>query len=136
MKKLLVVISILTINGSCGNHQRNSAQSKGEDFDSFYLKFNQDLDFQNSRITYPLKGKNYSRENKNTNFDYNFTLNDHLDFENHKLDKTVYSINRKVADGVVEEKLFIPNSEFQVEYTFKLMNGKWFLVYYAEYDED
>ena len=123
--KIHFIVLTLLISNPCDSQNQNSKQSKNaENFDAFYLKFNQNLDFQNSRINYPLKGKNYSRENKNPNFDYSFTLKDHLDFENHKLDKNVYSISRKVGKGIVEERLFILNSEFRVDYTFKLVNGK------------
>jgi len=135
MKNTLAIIPLLIIS-SCGNQHRNLNASTDEDFKSFYLKFNQDLSFQNSRIKYPLKGKYYTKNNKNPDFDYNFTLSDHLDFDNHKLDTTIYSIRRKMGNGVVEEKLFVPNSEVLTNYTFKLLDGKWFLVYYEEHDED
>ena len=122
--------------GSCGNQHRNTEVTTDENFESFYLKFNEDLSFQNARIKYPLKGKYFTKSNKNPGFDYNFTLNDHLDFDNHNLDTAMYTISRKMGHGIVEEKLFIPNSEFLTYYTFKILDGKWFLVYYAEHDED
>jgi hypothetical protein len=134
MNKQLIFILFFMIGISCQNH--HNKKSPDEDFDSFYLKFNQDLNFQNSRIKYPLKGKYYSKENKNPEFDYDFTLSNHLDFDNHKIDTAIYSIRRTAGKGFVEERLFIKNSEFMTDYKFNLVDGKWFLTFYAEYDED
>ena len=74
MKILIFLMLSLSIISSCESSNRNKKQSKDEDFDSFYLKFNRDLNFQNSRIKYPLKGKNYSSENKNPDSDYYFNV--------------------------------------------------------------
>jgi hypothetical protein len=111
-------------------------QQKAEDFKTFYSRFNRNLEFQNSRMRYPIKGKNYTDSNKNPTYDYEWTLKDHLDFDNHKLDTSIYSIRRVVFKDSVEERLYIKNSSFFSDYKFKLIHDKWFMTYYSQSAED
>lgn len=104
----------------------------GENFEAFYLRFNADLDFQNSRIAYPLDGENFDGTSDETkSIRYNWTLKDSLDFNNFKLDTAIYKTDRQVSENLVIEKIYIPNSGFKIESHFKLINGKWFLVWFS-----
>ena len=104
-----------------------------ESFMEFYIKFNNDIDFQNKRIKYPLKGE-YSdgfSEIENEDIEYMWTLNDSIDFNFLSADTLVYKLDRKIEKNEVIEKWYIENSGFSITSKFKKNKGEWFLVFYS-----
>jgi len=102
-----------------------------ENFEIFYKKFNNDLQFQNSRIKYPLKGEYYDGEmgDNQSDITYYWSLKDSLDFENLNLNMELYDIQRIKKEDLVIEKIYIKDSGFISELHFKLINKKWYLVF-------
>jgi hypothetical protein len=126
---LMIFIGIAACRSNSSSDQGN------EDFEIFYKKFNADLQFQNSRIKYPLIGKKYAEENSDPEFDYTWTLDDHLDFDIPALDTSIFKTKREYEGDMVKEHLFIDASEFMIDYTFKLESGKWYLIFYSDNSE-
>jgi len=46
-----------------------------------------------------------------------------------EVDTTEYKTSSYKTDSLYSEKIWLDNSGFWQEYTFKLINKKWFLVY-------
>lgn len=101
-----------------------------ESFDKFNVQFHSDSIFQISRVDFPIDGthisgfEHYNWTKKNWQF-LRIPVSEKNQFEEyqHSLVKT---------DSLITEKFWIPDSGFEVERTFKLINNKWFLIYYND----
>lgn len=113
---------------------KNSVASKKkelvENFDEFNKKFHSDSLFQVSRVDFPIEGmhvsgfEQYNWTRKNWQFQaIPVAEKTEIDEYEHSLIKT---------DTLITEKFWIPNSGFEVERQFKLINNKWFLIYYND----
>ena len=139
----LVVIGIVVISLlSCKNNFKIKKQVEQqvdvivltEKFNVFYEHFHSDSVFQISRIIFPLNGYEI-------NENYNPIERTDEDFHWNKSD---WKIHRKIngtkdlkittnqSDNLVVETIFIPNTGFEIVRKFKLINGKWFLIFYGE----
>ena len=128
--EIYLIAATIILIVSCGKNMNEKVRS--EDFQEFYAEFNRDVNFQNSRIKYPLQGKLIGSNNPNENHSYQWKLSDSLDFKIPELDTSIFRISRKVSKTSVSESIKIDDSSFYIEYRFSLINGKWFLVYYAD----
>jgi len=101
---------------------------KAENFKAFNTRFHNDSVYQLNRIKFPLEGK------------YVDGLEQHSWAKNNwKMHKTPVSqtspgpeyshIYEETADTLIIEKLWIENSGSNFERRFKLIDGKWYLVY-------
>lgn len=116
---------------SCKSKQitKKAVSSDVENFDEFYKQFHQDVNFQMSRIVFPLVGKlvdgmeTYSWS-KNNWAPMKVMIND--------VDKKQYKVSASRTNNIFEQKIWIPNSGFKSEYKFELINKKWMLVYALE----
>ena len=130
------IISLFLV--SCNNkNQKNIKSLKNdviypENFNEFYLKFHSDSIFQMKRIKFPLKGYNiddtYSPEDENITF---FWEKDKWVFHNRPIKNDSINIELKNKKGIVEEVLSIPNSGVEIIREFKLIDNKWYLVFYG-----
>jgi hypothetical protein len=101
-----------------------------ENFDEFNKKFHSDSIFQVSRVDFPIEGKHvsgfeqYNLTRKNWQFQV-IPVAEKTEIEEyqHSLVKT---------DTLITEKFWIPDSDFEVERQFKLIDNKWFLIYYND----
>jgi hypothetical protein len=97
-----------------------------EDFDKFYDRFHEDMDFQMERIQFPLEGGSaevdgtypWNRENWIT-----------MKVKIYDVDKTVYIVDYQKSDDVFSQSFKLKGSGFSAEYRFKKINKKWYLVY-------
>lgn len=97
-----------------------------EDFDAFYDKFHRDSIFQMSRIKFPLKGimidgweqEKWNKENWLT-----------LKTKVYDIDTTMYMTDYIKTNKSFVEKAWIKDSGFFMEYRFKVIRKKWYLVY-------
>ncbi|WP_125720273.1 hypothetical protein [Flavobacterium ustbae] len=101
-----------------------------ENFEEFNKKFHSDSLFQVSRVDFPIGGKHvsgfeqYNWTRKNWQFQaVPVAENTAIEDYQHSLVKT---------DTLITEKFWIPDSGFEVERQFKLINNKWFLIYYSD----
>lgn len=115
MKKFLALLVITFCFISASVAQQN------EDFNTFYEKFHKDTLFQDTRITksVPLSNGNFHNKQK---------ANEMSDSE--------FIVETKRTATEYTEKIYIQDSGFLIELKFKVINGKWFLVYYLDYTED
>ncbi|MEN2398584.1 hypothetical protein GKZ90_0002235 [Flavobacterium sp. MC2016-06] len=103
---------------------------KAENFDAFNAKFHSDSVFQISRVDFPIEGthvsgfERYNWTRKNWQF-LPVPVSEKNEFQEyqHTLVKT---------DTLITEKFWIPDSGFEVERQFKLIDKKWFLIYYND----
>jgi hypothetical protein len=127
--RIIFIISTLIIScksPSVTSNQESESKSSIENFDEFYIKFHSDSVFQMSRIVFPLEGisvdgfeqQEWTRENweilKTSVYD--------IDTAEYK-----WSVNKTAKEFV--EKIWIEDSGFSLEYRYKIIKGKWFLVY-------
>lgn len=137
--KLIAIIVFFLIFICCKESNENRVlktpskkieNKSAENFDQFNIKFHSDSVFQLSRVDFPIEGthiagfERYNWTKKNWEF-LAIPVSDKSEFEEyqHSLVKT---------DTLITEKFWIPDSGFEVERTFKLINNKWFLVYYND----
>lgn len=102
-------------NDEKSNAEVVDASIKQEDFKEFYIKFNQDPVFQNSRI---------SDESSRS-------LNGHLDVFH--LDSSVFTVVTKREGNAIRERIINKSdTTYFIEYLFKVKNGKWFVMEYLD----
>lgn len=123
-------ISFLAFNLllSCKN-QMSKSQRIDESFDQFFDRFHADSAFQMSRIQFPLPGLDTDKMEMEDTV-YHWTPDKwelHHDFN---LDTTDYIVEKNISDSLAVEKIYLENSGFIVERTFKKIDGMWFLVYF------
>ncbi|UPZ15389.1 DUF4348 domain-containing protein [Flavobacterium humidisoli] len=101
-----------------------------ENFDEFNKKFHSDSIFQVSRVDFPIEGKHVSGFEQ-----YNWTKKN-WQFQvipvAEKTEIEEYQHSLVKTDTLITERFWIPNSGFEVERQFKLINNKWFLIYYND----
>jgi len=127
----LISILIFVFLTSCSlvkNNQTHDSENKTaiEDFEAFYDKFHSDSIFQMSRIKFPLKGfmvdgleqENWKKKNWST-----------LKTKVYDIDTTMYMTDYIKTYKSFIEKVWIKDSGFFVEYRFKVIRRKWYLVY-------
>lgn len=114
------------------------AQQAGvERFDVFYQRFHKDSLFQLSRVKFPLPGVNtevdhvWKQKYGADPVNYHWTKQD---WPMHRLltDTVTYKIRRRKEKGMLVEDIYIPDSDFLFTRKFRLLDGKWFLVYMLE----
>jgi hypothetical protein len=110
-------------------------QPESEKFDTFYNRFTTDSAFQISRVIFPLKGAkyflNYMMEEDSIPW-----IKDKWEFSRiniYKLDTIRYGTEINVQESDVDENIWTKNSGLGMERRFKLMSGKWYLVYFLFY---
>ncbi|WET01941.1 hypothetical protein [Flavobacterium sp. YJ01] len=101
-----------------------------ENFEEFNKKFHSDSIFQVSRVDFPIEGKHVSGFEQ-----YNWTRKNwefHAIPVSEKIEIGEYEHSLTKTDSLITERFWIPDSGFEVERQFKLINNKWFLIYYND----
>lgn len=124
----LAAIILFSMLMSCQNKKAESFEK--ESFNEFNKRFHSDSVFQISRVDFPIDGvgvSGFERHNwTKTNWKFlKIPVAETTTIENyqHSLVKT---------DTTITEKFWIENSGFEVERQFKLIDNKWFLIYYDD----
>lgn len=125
--KITIFISIAILLTSCNN----LTTDEDEKFAVFNLKFHSDSLFQMSRIKFPIGGKKIdgweTREVWSTkNWEM---LKSPVSGKNEFKE---YQHNVIYSDTLVTEKYWIENSGFSTEVRFRIVDGKWFLIYFND----
>ena len=139
----LFIWLLLIVLASCSFHKQNSSS---EEFDAFYERFLNDTTFQLDRVQFPLPNNSVSsvdripsdiaeelginEEGKDTG-EY-WTRSNWIILKNIELDTTLYRRELNKSDSVVSERIYINASGFEVQSKFKLVDGKWVLIYFYE----
>jgi len=101
-----------------------------ENFEEFNKKFHSDSLFQVSRVDFPIEGKHI------TGFEQSNWTRKNWQFQAipvaEKTEIGEYQHSLVKTDTLITEKFWIDNSGFEVERQFKLINNKWFLIYYND----
>ena len=119
------------------NDQQNSkklptdkTKSKEEAFSDFYQRFYTDSLFQYSRIKFPLPGINTDDQDIGGNKPYNWQK-DRWQL-NYMPDKKAFNCKTTKSGNLIIEKITSHDDPgLIVESRFKEINGKWFLIYFA-----
>jgi len=137
----LIIISLIFINCDKKKEETNfnskakkieekSTIEKAENFDQFNKKFHSDSLFQVSRVDFPIDGKHISGFEQ-----YNWTKENWEFLAVPVAEKTEigeYQHSLVKTDTLITERFWIPDSGFEVERQFKLIDNKWFLIYYND----
>jgi len=92
-----------------------------ESFYTFYQSFNNDKNFQKKRIKMPLEGSYYQDYDTEIKWDKEI-WSKYGDFGN------IDDIKPKDFAKEIEMWVYVPNSGYQFRNTFKMIDGKWYLV--------
>lgn len=94
-----------------------------EDFDVFEDMFTENPRFQTARIKFDNLGYNADGE-KWTQENWRIFKNKPSSMQNSKQ----YKYDQTISDKQCVQKIWIPDSNFLLEYTYSKMNGKWYLI--------
>lgn len=100
-----------------------SAKTEDEDFDSFEEKFVSNPRFQMLRIKFDNLGYNGEGE-KWTQENWSIFKAKPSSLQQ----SGEYKYEQKASDNQCVQRIWIPDSEFTLEYTYSKINGKWYLV--------
>lgn len=154
---LTILFSTFNLINSCTAETSNKAEREkdrqpiqtkqiitNENFEVFYKRFYSDSLFQISRIIFPLKGFNsdeYDSELGKKNPPYFWKKNEWTFLETlpqnyvrYEKKDWVEEYKKEIKhnkDLTVLEKIFIVDSGYIDERIFKLIKGKWYLVFYS-----
>ena len=145
--KIIIILSLIltacVIDGSKKGKAKDNAMPKIENtlikskdslltFDKFLDKFCRDSVFRYHRIIFPIIGYNSDAEMNKNNYKWEKS---EWDFYS-KID-CGYKKNKNIISKIIPSdstmiwRLFIENSGYDVNYRFKLIEGKWYLNYYS-----
>ncbi|MBB4801957.1 hypothetical protein HNP37_002018 [Flavobacterium nitrogenifigens] len=138
---ILIVLVLISCNGNKDKanvkSQKDSAEKdlvktkiQSENFEDFNKKFHADSLFQVSRVDFPIEGKHISgfEQHEWTRKNWQFQVIPVA--EGTEIGEYEHSVVK--TDSLVTEKFWIPDSGFEVERQFKLINNKWFLIFYND----
>ncbi|TVQ45066.1 MAG: DUF4348 domain-containing protein [Saprospirales bacterium] len=125
----ILLLSIITLLPSCGLIGKADKPPAAEDFDLFYLRFHNDPDFQLSRIDFPLEGGLVQSHGEELWTPENWPI---MKVPVWDINDPEYSVDYKQTEVEFIQRIWIENSGFISEYRFRLIDGKWMLVYALE----
>lgn len=154
-KQINIQNDVTLLNHDTILHETTSSWQE-KTFEEFYTKFFEDTSFQMSRIVFPLSGDDYPFTWTNeididnisdTVLDYCYIKNHEFFWTRnewgyfHPLEDTIYfeEVFRKNTDTLKEVEIRGKEvngelSELKVFLDFKKKDGKWFLIYYGNFD--
>lgn len=112
-----------TTSSQSSENTLESTKEIDEDFDVFEDKFIGNSRFQTARIKFDNLGYNADGE-KWTRENWNILKNKPSSMENSEQ----YKYDQTLSDKQCVQKIWIPDSDFLLEYTYSKMNGKWYLI--------
>jgi hypothetical protein len=145
---VIVVFTSLTITTMAKDFKEVKNPPVDENFETFYSKFYSDAAFQQSRIYWPLDGGKFQfgaeglqKWTQETLFNVaisGFSLKSPVAIKenvNSKLSSdqiaTIGAVRTlEMKDGIYIEQFYQNGTDWSMEYHYKLINNKWFLIYY------
>ncbi len=108
-----------------------ASTKKAENFDNFYVRFHKDSLFQVSRVQFPLKGKKENLKGSSSWTKEKWMM---IKATSNEVDRNEFNVKTvKNADSYFEG-IYCKNCGFSFEMEYRLINGKWYLVYLQEKD--
>lgn len=126
MKSVNCLLLLALLACACHSVKNGRNSEPDENFNHFYLLFHSDTVFQMERIQFPLEGGSYDSENETKWNKKNWQLKKYTVYD---VDTTQYKVEFNLTDTLVNERIYIPNSGFDFQCKYKLIDGKWFLIY-------
>ncbi|WP_421875448.1 DUF4348 domain-containing protein [Marinoscillum sp.] len=125
MKRTYLTCFILFLLVGCSKKLNTSRVD--ESFDEFYDQFHQDVDFQLSRVQFPLEGEYVDLDGEKPwrKEEWEPHVQKVTDISDPEYDTEII---RK--ETVVIDKVWLRDSGFSIERRFEKLDGKWYLVYY------
>lgn len=108
------------------------AAKKTENFDVFYKKFHTDSLFQLSRVQFPLKGQQIHLKGTNSWKKDNWMM---IKATAAEIDRAEYNVKTVRKVDSYFEGIYCKNCGFSFEMEYRLINGKWYLIYLQERDQ-
>jgi len=154
-KTFFIVLSCYLLFGCSNNNVNRNAEDSiliknvqkeviGESFEEFSNKFFNDLEFQVSRIKFPLRGNStdyvFDEENKPDVKNDTFMVSNKKFYWRPKgwvflkeVDSadTTLVVELKREDDFVSKIVKSKNEDFVIVMDFKLIEGRWYMVYYS-----
>ena len=124
----LLLIGSITFS-SCGIIGKSDVPPQDEDFELFYMRFHNDPDFQLSRIDFPLEGGLVETQREQEWTPENWPI---MRVAVWDINDPKYSIDYEQTEEEFIQKIWIENTGFISEYRFRLIDGRWMLVYALE----
>jgi len=126
MKYIRIVFLVALFFIACHSLKKSQTANHSEDFNQFYFQFHADSIYQLERIKFPLEGRRYDNDEEIRWSRKNWQQ---LKYTVYEVDTNQYIVEFDVSDTLVFERIYIPNSGFDFQCKYKLIDGKWFLVY-------
>ena len=123
---LLLVVSFSNCHMFKNAERERNTHRKAENFDAFYNRFHEDMDFQMTRVRFPLEGLNVEGEKTTKWSKENYVF---MKVRVQDIDNKLYHIDTEKTPESFIQKVSLPNSGFYSEYRFKLIDNRWYLVY-------
>lgn len=111
---------------------KSPSVNKAENFDAFYQRFHKDSLFQISRVQFPLKGQQISMKGTKTWKKDSWLM---IKAKANEVDRSQFNVKTVKKDDSYFEGIYCKNCVFSFEMEYRLINGKWYLVYLQEKDE-
>lgn len=121
----LIIISLTLLLTGC-KHQ--IGKGLPENFDVFYKRFISDSMFQLSRITFPLKCDISEKNIIKSFIDKQDWKPIRVSIDN--VDRKIYKVDKKNTTSEVSHRIYIENSDVDIQLRYRLIKRKWYLVYY------
>ena len=126
IKTSLKLCLMLGLVFACHSQRKSLAIEKTENFDEFYVKFHSDSLFQVQRMVFPLEGGRYDYDTEEKWTRENWRMKKVTVYQ---VDPSEFSVELNKEDTMVFERIYIPNSGFDFQCRYKLIDGKWYMVY-------
>lgn len=111
---------------------KSPSLNRAENFEKFYQRFLTDSLFQISRVNFPLKGKQIHIHGASGWKKEKWVM---IKAKASEVDKTIYNVKTSRKEDSYFEGIYCKNCGFSFEMEYRLINGKWYLVYLQERDE-
>ena len=127
---LLIFIGSLSVLTQCNGHLGKSTNV--ENYNEFYSRFHSDSLFQLSRISFPIGGFILNEDGEPEPWTKENWLMHRIKATD--IDTTLFKVQITQTPDSVSELIYIEDGGFMARRTFKLKDGKWYLVFYSDED--
>lgn len=107
------------------------SSKKTENFDNFYKRFHTDSLFQISRVQFPLRGQRINLKGTSSWKKEKWLM---IKGTASEVDRNEFNVKTTRKPDSYFEGIYCKNCGFSFEMEYKLVNGKWYLVYLKEKD--
>ena len=127
---LTFIVSLFVIFTQCNGNL--GKKTNVENYSEFYSRFHSDSLFQLSRISFPIGGFILNQNGEPEPWTKENWLMHRIKATD--IDTTVFKVQITQTPDSVSERIYIEDGSFMARRTFKLKDGKWYLVFYSDED--